>query len=393
MRARRSQIQGISLIEALVALAVMSFGMLGVVGMQATMRQNADISKQRSEAVRLAQQSVEQGRAFSVLDEPLVPDPLVRSYSEIASSSASYDDNYATNTSFTVEREVVDPTAADANAPRLKALQVSVLWNDRAGVTQNVRLNTVITASAPDLAGSLGIPGSDPLKPQLNRRNVIIPVEASDRGNGKSVFSPPNASGLSWVFDNLSGVITSICNPSASCTSGAYFLVSGYVRFATASAQPTTADAENPTGAAIALDVQIQRTQPTNLAVDCYEQTFTSYVAYYCAVPASEDTVPKWSGLSLIVESSTLPLADTLIETAANQFRVCRYTSARGDTSPKGNTDHPLVYTDVTGVTPLRNQNFLIIRAGNGSAPYTCPADDESTPLLNGNTWHHQPNT
>ena len=59
--------RGVSLIEALVALAVMSFGMLGVVGMQATLRYNADVSKQRSEAVRLAQEEVERWRSFSVL--------------------------------------------------------------------------------------------------------------------------------------------------------------------------------------------------------------------------------------------------------------------------------------------------------------------------------------
>ncbi|MDP1533833.1 MAG: prepilin-type N-terminal cleavage/methylation domain-containing protein, partial [Rubrivivax sp.] len=43
--------QGVSLIEAVVALAVLAFGMLGLVGVQATLRGNADIAKQRAEAV------------------------------------------------------------------------------------------------------------------------------------------------------------------------------------------------------------------------------------------------------------------------------------------------------------------------------------------------------
>ena len=61
------QQRGVSLIEALVALAIMAFGMLGIVGMQSSLRTNADISKQRSEAVRIAQEVIEQRRAFWVL--------------------------------------------------------------------------------------------------------------------------------------------------------------------------------------------------------------------------------------------------------------------------------------------------------------------------------------
>lgn len=59
--------RGVSLIEALVALAVMAFGMLGVVGMQSTLRFNSDVSKQRSEAVRIVQETVEQRRNFSTI--------------------------------------------------------------------------------------------------------------------------------------------------------------------------------------------------------------------------------------------------------------------------------------------------------------------------------------
>ena len=59
--------RGVSLIEALVALAVMSIGLLGVAGMQATLRSTADLSKQRSEAVRLAQEKLEDLRSFGTL--------------------------------------------------------------------------------------------------------------------------------------------------------------------------------------------------------------------------------------------------------------------------------------------------------------------------------------
>ena len=50
--------RGVSLIEAIVAMAVMAFGMVAIVGLQGTLRQNSDIAKQRSEVER-------QGRAVA----------------------------------------------------------------------------------------------------------------------------------------------------------------------------------------------------------------------------------------------------------------------------------------------------------------------------------------
>ena len=68
MRPNRHSARGVSLVEAMVALAVMAFGMLAVVGIQATMRLNADIAKQRSEATRIGQEMLETQRAFTVID-------------------------------------------------------------------------------------------------------------------------------------------------------------------------------------------------------------------------------------------------------------------------------------------------------------------------------------
>ncbi len=63
MRRRHPRQRGISLIEAVVALAVMAFGMLAFVGLQSSLRFNGDVAKQRAEAVRIAQEAIEQWRA------------------------------------------------------------------------------------------------------------------------------------------------------------------------------------------------------------------------------------------------------------------------------------------------------------------------------------------
>ncbi len=64
MRSASFRVRGVSLVEALVALAVMAFGTLAVLGVQTSLRLNADIAKQRSEAVRIAQETLEAARSF-----------------------------------------------------------------------------------------------------------------------------------------------------------------------------------------------------------------------------------------------------------------------------------------------------------------------------------------
>ena len=61
---RRSGTRGFTLLEALIALLVLSFGMLAIAGFQATLSRNSDLAKQRTEALRLAQQKMERLRAF-----------------------------------------------------------------------------------------------------------------------------------------------------------------------------------------------------------------------------------------------------------------------------------------------------------------------------------------
>ena len=69
MRTRHRQLKqrGFSLIEALIALLVMAFGMLALAGMQASVSYGGDMAKQRGEAMRLAQERIEQMRSYTGL--------------------------------------------------------------------------------------------------------------------------------------------------------------------------------------------------------------------------------------------------------------------------------------------------------------------------------------
>ena len=236
-RPQRTQ-RGISLIEAVVALAVMSFGMLAYVGMQSTLRFNSDLAKQRSEAVRIAQEAIEQWRAYSFVATNVDQ----TDYAEIATVAAENLNPPNVNTTFTMTRTVVDAATMPA-APRMKTLVVDVGWQDRNGDPQSVRLSTTIAASPPELAGTLSVPGAGGLLRLPQGRQANIPAGATPLVGGRSAFAPPGAvTPVVLVFNNLSGVITSVCTfpvgadesqlvNATICVNEPSWLISGFVRF------------------------------------------------------------------------------------------------------------------------------------------------------------------
>lgn len=381
--------RGVSLIEALVALAVMAFGILGVVGIQFTLRMNADVSKQRAEAVRMAQEVIEQRRAYAVL--PTTAGQIA--YADIVTRAAvTVGSSTTVNTTYSVTETVVDAQGAVPTDPRYRSLVVDVAWTDRTNSQQKVQLSTNVFGSEPELGGSLGVP-ADRSAVQLpgGGRNPVVPPSAVDNGDGTSTFTPPGATDRTWIFNNVTGVITiRICSPA--CLDTPALLLTGFIRFATGVVQPTPAQAEAPPSTASLLNVVVVVTTPASAGTQqCFEDLQSTYVQYYCAVPVTTSTPLRWSGQALIDDMSVK--ATTLGETSASLFRACRYTPLDTDTPPNGNVDHPFVYSNVT--TALINQNFLIIPAGDGGSPgtaFSCPDDDISTPL-NTNTWQHQPHS
>ena len=58
--------RGITLIEALVALAILGFGLLGATKMQMNLTANAQVARQRAEAVQLAKSKIELMRSTNI---------------------------------------------------------------------------------------------------------------------------------------------------------------------------------------------------------------------------------------------------------------------------------------------------------------------------------------
>ncbi len=392
---RDAQQRGVSLIEALVALAVMAFGILGVVGMQLSLRSNGDIAQQRAQAVRIAQEEIEHWRTFTTLTMP-PPAGHALSYGQITSTPAtalSAAEIGSSNTTYTLTKVVTE-----SFSPRQKTLQVQVDWNDRTGAVQTVVLRSVVGAVLPELSGSLAVPSRSLNNQQQYGRHGAIPPGAVSQIDATSVFTPPGAPvGVSWVFDNATGMITGLCNPwPGSCTPTSSALLAGYVRFALGSTPPQGSAAEFPTTprpATPVIDVIVTLTSAPATTQTCFKSlTNPAYIAYYCAVPLLPPPALSWSGRSAL--AGLVTATSVAAGNSASEFRVCRYTPGATNASLVTNAEHPLNYAGVS--TSLMNQNFLVIPAGNGivgSTPFSCPGDDTSTPFINGNTLPHQPSS
>lgn len=398
----RTRNRGFSLVEALMALAVMAFGMVAVVGVQGTLRTTGDLARQRSEASRIAQEQIEQWRAYNSLDAG------AHSFASISSDAAPFDVTDASrhqNTIYRVMRTVVALPAPQSGV----ALRVTVNWEDRTGQTQELALDGLIAGVPPELTGSLSVPAFGSPSRRIDDRSPAIPREAVNQGDGTSTFVPPGSTGVTWTFNNVSGVITITCGGGCPLDGIKAHLLAGYISFATDVIAPTPADAETPPGPLgltaaelSAMGVEVTTTTRWGIftplgSIPCYVATASSYLRYYCAVPydgVSGPTQGEWSGISNL--TGITHLATSLADPSATNLRVCRYTSIRAhSTTPPAprlpNAEHPLNYTEVAG--PLLNQNFLVIRAGDGVSAFDCPADDTSTPYVNGNTWRHQPSS
>jgi Tfp pilus assembly protein PilV len=137
IRHRRSFLhqRGTSLFEALVAFLVLALGMVAIARTQGTLRLDLDVARQRSEAVRLAQQELELVRG-------------IRPFAQLASASHAVD----AEVRFVIARQVVAVPPTNA-----KAASVTVDWTDRSGAARRYAIHSILEGSDPALVGALAL--------------------------------------------------------------------------------------------------------------------------------------------------------------------------------------------------------------------------------------------
>jgi Tfp pilus assembly protein PilV len=411
--------RGVTLIEALAALLVMSFGMVALINLTTTLRLSSDLGRQRAQAMRLAENEISKLRSFSVLTKDASATDVVDFDTDIVSAGPSYVTPDNSNTTFTVTRTVTG--ASDAAAVIRKQVDVTVTWVDRAGVSggndpaRRVTLSTIVARTDPAFAGAVAVaPLTSGVRLPSNR-NPAVPVGAKNLGGGISAFQPSSGSAAVWVFNNATGAISGLCELTTSqtistlsssdvsnCKSNTTaLLISGTIRFSRTN--PAVPNPINATAADIKVAPVTVYLAPTpsefvytvgrrkGELVDNYQYPvdppytcFTdevnttgpapSFLNYNCIVYPNNQSPRNWWGRLLV---SGLPLGSTSAD-----YRVCRYSADYNGngyvyrktvgvgrlptTWEVDNEEHPALYSGVT--TSLARQNFLIVR-GDVSCP------------------------
>lgn len=123
----RYKLAGFGLIEILITIVVIGVGLLTIAGLYSRTMSASVVSKQRSEAVVIAESMLEQLRGTVYAN-------IVSGYDSIAAvsgsgSSAAYQRNW---------------TVTSSPNPAYKDVAMTVTWSDSQGVTQTVSLVTRI---------------------------------------------------------------------------------------------------------------------------------------------------------------------------------------------------------------------------------------------------------
>lgn len=374
--------RGFSLIEAMIALLVMAFGMLALAGMQLNLSRNADVAKQRTEAMRIAQERVEQARSYTSLVTAVGAIDWANLVADVASPAT-----VTTNAQFNVA-----VTAGGVVGDAARALRVAVTWTDRAGDAQRVDLSTVVSKNDPKDPGFLGNPL--PLNTTLKRpknRNINIPIPALDLGDGQSATQFD--ANYVIVYSNVDAGVVKVCDPvtassiatvpeinaaiagtSGTCDDVTGYIVAGYIgRTATSVTWPTGLNHAGITrntafaGQGIRCLFDDARDQNTVTATDpgTIITADNGYKYYVCVVPLSAPFL--WGG--------TMRLGG--VPTSGN-YIVCRYQYTQTAITPNERNVQP--YVDVN--RSMDEQNYLVTTSAAGTCPSAMTVAGVSTGVL-----------
>ncbi|KAF0190780.1 MAG: hypothetical protein FD165_2449 [Gammaproteobacteria bacterium] len=131
--------QGFSMVEVLVSLTILGFGLLALAKLQATTLFGADRAKQITEAINAGQAAMENLRNFATIGDYV---GIVNESYDTTATASSWD-----NTIYSLDSTVDD---TDKN---YKKIRMDVSWTDQRNEPQTVTLSSTISRSDPVVGG------------------------------------------------------------------------------------------------------------------------------------------------------------------------------------------------------------------------------------------------
>ncbi|KRB03040.1 hypothetical protein [Rhizobacter sp. Root16D2] len=345
---------GAALLEALIALLIVSLVSASMLNQQEALRQARTAARQRLDALQLARLAFDRLRAADAsLPDIASPPPFKLTHGEASEAD---------------------------DAAAVRDLSVAVDWQGAAGGPRRVQLGSRVSGPSPLYDAVLGLAPQDIAIARPLGRAIAIPFESLAIAPGQSLWRPGTPGSPAWVFDDADGGIVAHCTGTpGACVAAGGSVLSGHLRFS-ASAPP---DPSTPGDALLPLEVVLVLDGSPSRPVGCATQSIASagarFMRYGCVVP--DPPSAGWSGR---VEIEPIGWR---VGTQAGSQRVCRYSAdLDGSGAIDRNDEHPARYTAVQGA--LSQQNHLLVR-GDQPCPGLGAEGTHNDPLQT--TVQHQP--
>lgn len=134
---------GLTLIEILIAMAILAAGIVVIVKFQGDLMRNLGSTQQQAEAMSIAESKLNELRYYTVI--------------ESGGSGTAYDDIGSGNETTTSNNTTYTTvwTVTDVEDPPHKVIQVTVTWTDSTAQSQSVTLETIIGQVDPAKSGEV----------------------------------------------------------------------------------------------------------------------------------------------------------------------------------------------------------------------------------------------
>jgi type IV pilus modification protein PilV len=370
---------GFSIIEALISLLVVAFGLLAIASFQYTLSRASDVAKQRTEATRIAQREMDRLRSFGQRQsDGNLADTRYTYVDDIVSGSQTLT-GLTTNTTYTMNTTVGVPPAP-ASGDRFRWVNIVVGWADRVGQQQSVQLSSVISDGDPGDLGPLGVRRRTSATLRPKNRNINVPYPSVNLATcpagsaGCSAFVPPPGN-VAYVFDNVSG------NVIQSCTLTQYSLAALTRTGGTATANVPSHPFTNGSWVEIAGATPLGYNGQFRVGGVVASTSFAYPVSNSLATPAAVTTATARWALIEGIDLANLPGGVNCTTLTNEAYLLSGYV--RFVTSGTPNADDII---NTSGVTfDLRSTGPLTITTSAGQAPsgYTCYAQRQKVVAAN----------